>query len=138
LLRSILGIPESSGGNPSTGVPVQLTGPDGQPIVMDLGKVIEWRRFQGEERRADERQEELVKFSKTARENLPDGIQAVITAAQESKEERKTAGEKNPPASQQFKCGDCGTQFSAPAGWAGENLQCPSCGREYTQEELLA
>ena len=136
-LRSILGIPESSGGNPNHGLPVQIKGPDGQPIVMDLGQVIDWRRFQGEERRADERQTELAKTAQTVRENLPDAVQAIITAAQEAKEERKTGtGEKSPPASQRFKCGECGTQFSAPAGWAGQNLQCPSCGREYTKEEL--
>ncbi|GAJ17588.1 unnamed protein product, partial [marine sediment metagenome] len=70
MLKSILGIPESSGGNPSTGLPVQIKGPDGQPIVMDLGHVIDWRKFQNEERRADGRHDALIGLAQTVRENL--------------------------------------------------------------------
>jgi len=139
MIRAILGIPESSGENPSTGVPVQVKGPDGQPIVMDLGQVIDWRRFQGEERRADERQDSLKGLVQTIRENIPDGIAALKVAAEEAK---GGTGSK-PPAEappQKFRCGDCGTEFSPPPDWAGQNLKCPNpnCGREYTKEELLA
>lgn len=142
LLRSILGLPESSG-NPSTGLtglPVSIKGPDGQPIVMDLGQVIDWRRFQGEERRADERHGALVGLAKTVRENIPDGVAALKSAAADIK---GVPGAKEPAAkeeqSQVFSCGDCGTQFSAPAEWAGQPLKCPNpeCGREYSKEELL-
>lgn len=147
LLRSILGIPEPSSGNPgNTALPVQIAGPDGKPLIMDLGQVIDWRKFQNEERRADERHTTLMGLAQTARENLPDGIRAILATVEEVK--RGTgAGAKTSQASQAaeqppgqvFICGDCKTQFSAPAGWVGQPLKCPnpSCGREYTKEELL-
>ncbi|MBA7692343.1 hypothetical protein ES703_100910 [subsurface metagenome] len=140
MIRAIFGIPESPSGNPSTGTPVQLTGPDGQPMTMDLGQVIDWKKFQGEERRADERQTAITETLKVARENIPDGIQAILKTAEEAK--RGTGAKSSTPEPQQqtFQCGDCQTQFSPPAGWVGQPLKCPNpeCGREYTKEELLA
>ncbi|GAH48314.1 unnamed protein product, partial [marine sediment metagenome] len=47
MLKSILGIPETPSNPNNPGVPVQLTGPDGQPMTMDLGQVIDWKKFQG-------------------------------------------------------------------------------------------
>jgi len=138
MFRAILGVPESSG-NPSAGVPVQVKGPDGQPIVMDLGSIINWQKFQGEERRADERHTALVGMAHAVRENLGDGIAAIKAAAGEIKPGTKA---KTPAPEQQqvFSCGDCQTEFSPPAEWAGQPLKCPNpeCGREYSKEELLA
>jgi len=76
---------------------------------------------------------------KTVRENFGDGIAAIKAAAEEAK---RGTGAKTPASESQpevFKCGDCGTQFSPPAGWEGQPLKCPNpaCGREYTKEELL-
>jgi len=145
MIRAILGIPESSGGNPAnTAVPVQLTGPDGQPMTMDLGQVIDWKKFQGEERRADERHSSLVGLAQSIRENIGDGAAALRAAAEEVKGSGK--GKETPPASQAseqpqvFSCADCQTQFSPPPGWVDQPLKCPNpeCGREYTKEELLA
>jgi len=146
MIRSIFGIPESSNGNPaSTGLPVQLTGPDGQPMTMDLGQVIDWKKFMGEEKRADERHGALMGLAQTVRENLGDGVSALRAAAEEAKGSGK--GKETPSqqheASEQpqvFACADCKTQFSPPPGWAEQPLKCPNptCGREYTKEELLA
>jgi len=112
-------------------------------MTMDLGQVIDWKKFQGEERRADERQTELAKTLKVARENIPDGIQAILRTVEEIKG-GTGAGAKTSPASQAaeqtpeqvFACGDCQTKFSAPPEWAGQPLKCPNCEREYTKEEL--
>ena len=139
LLRSILGIPEPSSGNPSTtGLLGQVTGPDGKPIIMDLGQIIDWKKFMSEERREDERHGALMGLAQTVRENIPDGVQALTAAAEEAK---GSSGAKAPAAEQPqgFECADCHTQFSAPAGWTGQPIKCPnpSCGREYTKEELL-
>ena len=142
ILRSILGIPEPSSGNPgTTAFPVQLKGPDGQPMIMDLGQVINWQKFQGEERRADGRHDSLMGLAQTVRENIPDGVAALNAAATEIK---GSTGAKAPETKQEqpqgFECADCHTQFSAPAGWTGQPIKCPnpSCGREYTKEELEA
>ncbi|MBA7674058.1 hypothetical protein ES703_82265 [subsurface metagenome] len=135
MLRSILGVPESSGNPASTALPVQLTGTDGKPIVMNF---INLEKFRGDERRADERHGALIGLAQTVRENLGDGISALKAAATEFK---GGTGAKTPPASQQqaFQCADCGTQFSPPAEWKGENVKCPNptCERTYTKEELL-
>jgi len=139
MLRSILGIPESSG-NPSTTAPVGITGPDGKPIVLDLGQVIDWKRFLGEEKRADDRSQALLGLTQTVRENIPDGIKAILASVDELK---KGAGAKTTQAPEEqprmFSCGDCKTQFSLPPGWAGQPIKCPNpeCGREYTKEEVL-
>jgi len=139
MLKSILGLPESSG-NPSTGLPVQIKGPDGSPIVMDLGQVIDWRRFQNDERRADERHGALVGLAQTVRENFGDGISALKAAAEDVKGTSKSKTAESPPQQPQvFECGDCHTTFGAPAEWAGEPIICPNpkCGRQYTKEELM-
>ncbi len=94
VLRSILGVPESSS-NP--GMPVQVTGPAGQPVVMDLGQVIDWRRFQNEEKRADERHQTLMGLAQTVRENIPDGVAALRAASEEAK---RCTGVKPSEASQ--------------------------------------
>ena len=139
-LRSILGVPEPSSNPGNSGVPVQIEGPDGNPLVMNLGQVIEWRRFQGEEKRADERHTSLVGMAQAVRENLGDGISALKAAAEEAK---GGTGAKPPaPAPQEqpqhFRC-SCGTEFSPPPGWAGQPIKCPNpeCGREYSKEDLL-
>ncbi len=138
-LRAILGVPESPG-NPSPGAAVQIKGPDGQPIVMDLGQVIDWRRFLGEEKRADERHGALIGIAKTIRENASDGVAALKAAAEEAKaggEDKTSEATQKPPV---FSCGECHTQFGAPPGWAGQPIKCPNpqCGREYSKKELEA
>ncbi len=141
MLRSVLGVPEPSG-NPSSslaGVPVSVTGPDGQPTIMDLGQVIEWKKFLGDEKRADERHNAVVGLAQTVRENIGDGISALKAAAEEAKGSSTNKSSESPPETPQvFKCGDCQTEFRAPAEWAGEPIICPKCDREYTKEELLA
>ena len=135
-LRSILGIPESSG-NPLT--PVRVTGPDGQPVTMDLGQIIDWRKFEADERRAEERHGALMGLAKTVRENFGDGIAALKLAAEQAKGGAGTkASESKQEQPQVYECSECHTQFSPPAGWAGQNIKCPGCPREYTREELLA
>ncbi|MBA7706439.1 hypothetical protein ES703_115293 [subsurface metagenome] len=139
-IRALLGIQEPSGNNPSTGVPVQVKGPDGQPFIMDLGQVIDFRKFQGEERRADERHIALVGLAQTVRENIGDGVSALRAAAEEAKGSSESKSSESPPQQPQvFKCGDCQTEFSAPPEWEGQPIMCPNpeCRREYIKEELL-
>jgi len=143
LIRSILGVPESHNNPSSTGMAVKLTGPDGQPMTMDLGQVIEWKRFQSEERRADDRLAMMGDLVKTARENVPDGIRAILATVEEVKKGTEAEAKTSPASQEQpqvFSCADCKTNFSPPAGWEGQPLKCPNpeCGREYTKEELLA
>ncbi|MBA7705419.1 hypothetical protein ES703_114248 [subsurface metagenome] len=136
MIRNILGVPEANANPGPAGQPVSLKGPDGNPTVMDLGDVINWRQFLSNERREDEKHDALIGLVKTARENVPDGIQAIIKAAGEV---TGAPGSKTAPpsTSQAFACADCKTEFAAPANWAGQSLKCPGCGREYTKEELL-
>ena len=135
-LRSVFGIPETPH-NPS-GAPVQITGPDGKPTVMDLGTIINWRKFEGDERRSDERHGALIGLAQTVRENIGDGVAALKAAAGEAK---GGARAKTPAAEAQpqvFECGECHAKFSPPASWTGEPLKCPTCSREYSKEELEA
>jgi len=127
-------MPEASG-NPFT--PSKVIGLDGEPAVMDLTKALDMRKFLADEKRADERQVALIGLFQTVRENVPDGIQAILKTVSEVK---GGTGAKTPaPQPQTFQCGDCQTQFSPPPEWEGQPLKCPNpeCGREYTKEELL-
>lgn len=134
--------------SPSTGMPPALPFPvfgsdgkpvydsDGKPVYANLEPTLKWLSFQGEQRRLDERHQMLGGVVKTVQENFGDGIQALKRAIAEATG-TKTSTESSSP--QVFKCGDCGTQFSPPAGWEGQPLRCPNpaCGREYSKEELL-
>ena len=136
-LRSILGVPEPSSNPSATPFPVSVKGPDGNPFVMDLGTVIDWRKFQSEERRADERHDAVVGLVQTVRENIGDGIAAIRAAAEETK---KGTGVK-PVASEQprtYECFDCHTQFQIP-DVPFETVTCPNpkCRRVYSKEEIM-
>ncbi|MBA7469510.1 hypothetical protein ES707_04781 [subsurface metagenome] len=142
-------VPPSPGSNLPSMMPYPVIGSDGQPVYdkdgkpvyADLGPMMKWMGFQSEQRRLDERHQMLGGVVKTVRENFSDGIAAIKAAAEEAKggTEAKTPASESQP--QVFKCGDCGTQFSPPAGWAGQPIECPKalggCGRIYTKEELL-
>ena len=54
IFRSILGLPEPSTGAPLTTTPIQLTDKEGKPVVMDIGSFINLKKFEGEEKRAEE------------------------------------------------------------------------------------
>ena len=86
-----------------------------------------------------ERNKHIGTLADTVKENLPDGIQAIIQAAEAS---RDSTSRKPEEKQQVFLCGTCGVQFSPPPGWEGQSLECPKsnggCGRIYTKEELLA
>ncbi|MBA7680958.1 hypothetical protein ES703_89284 [subsurface metagenome] len=137
--------------SPGTGMPPGLPFPvfgsdgqpvydkDGKPVYANLEPTLKWLGFQGEQRRADERHGALMGLVKTVQENLGDGVAALKAAAEEAKAGAKppaptTPGEQEQP--QLFRCGDCKTQFGPPAGWAGQPVICPGCGREYSREEL--
>ncbi|MBA7712560.1 hypothetical protein ES703_121539 [subsurface metagenome] len=125
-------------------LPFPVIGSDGKPVYDEEGKpvyanlepMLKWLGFQGDQRRADERHNALMGLAKTVRENISDGIAAIKLAAEEAK---GGAGAKTPATPQEFKCGECGTTFSAPAGWAGQPLKCPNpkCPKTYSKEELL-
>ncbi|GAI44373.1 unnamed protein product, partial [marine sediment metagenome] len=111
-------------------------------LRTDLVKVLlederERIRIAQENEAVMQRNKHLGTLAETVKENLSTGIEALTLAAQEI----KASGAKTPasePPPQVFRCGDCKTEFGPPAGWAGQPLKCPSCGREYTKEELEA
>ncbi|GAI42262.1 unnamed protein product, partial [marine sediment metagenome] len=67
-------------------LPFPVIGSDGQPVYDNDGKpvyaniepMMKWMGFQGEQRRADESHQQLMGLAQTIRENIPDGIQAII------------------------------------------------------------
>ncbi len=146
LLRSILGVPESSG-NPLT--PTQIIGLDGQPAVMDLTKALDMRRFLGEEKRADERHDMFMGIGKAARENVGTFAEAAKEAIAEGREERKgqAPGQGQQEGVHMFRCNtpSCQKEFGIrPEDWpkleTGElsGVPCPHCGAEYTAEMLTS
>ncbi|MBA7663611.1 hypothetical protein ES703_71656 [subsurface metagenome] len=139
--------PPGSGSNPPGMMPFPVFGSDGQPaydkdgkpIYANLEPMMKYMGFQSEQRRAEERHNTLMGLAKTVRENFGDGIAALKATAEGIK---GGPGAKAPESKQEqpqvFECADCKTQFSPPPGWAGQNIKCPGCQREYTKEELMA
>lgn len=82
-----------------------------------------------------QRNQHLGTIAGAVKENLGDGIAALTAAAGELKGTGAKPPAAEPPQQQMFRCG-CGTEFGPPAGWAGQPLKCPGCGREYSKEEL--
>ncbi|MBA7674022.1 hypothetical protein ES703_82229 [subsurface metagenome] len=113
-------------------------------LRTDLVKVLlederERLKIQQNHEAETQRNQHLGTIAGAVKENLGTGIAAITAAAEEFK---GSTGAKTPtsePQPQVFRCGDCQTQFSPPAGWVGEPIKCPNpvCGREYTKEELL-
>ncbi len=134
----------SPGSNLPPMLPFPVIGDDGQPVYDKDGKpvyaniepMMKWMGFQSDQRRAEERHQALMATAKTFREHVGDLAMGMKAAAEEKKLGSKPPA---PPQAQTFECVDCHTTISLPAGWAGENVKCPvpSCGREYTKEELL-
>ena len=54
----------------SAPTPIQLTDKDGKPMVMDLTSLISWRRFEGEERRAEDDQKNKTDMMGTVKDFL--------------------------------------------------------------------
>jgi len=137
ILRSILGVPEpgSASDNPS-GTPVSITGVDGKPLVMDLGRVIDWKRFESGERREEERHSAVMGLAQVVRENFSDGVAALKAAAEEGK--KSTASKESPPEQEQqtYRCA-CGTEFVLPQQ-EFKQIKCPNpvCGKLYTKAEI--
>ena len=112
-------------------------------LRTDLVKVLlederERIRIAQEHEAVMQRNQHLGTIAGAVKDNLGDGIAALSAAAEET---RKSPGAKTPAAAEQpqlFKCGDCGTEFGPPAGWVGQPITCPGCGREYSKEELEA
>ncbi len=113
-------------------------------LRTDLVKVLlederERLKIQQDHEAETQRNQHLGTIAGAVKENLGTGIAALTAAAEEIK---RGTGAKTPASEppQVFKCGNCGTEFSPPAGWKGQPLKCPNpdCGREYTKEELEA
>lgn len=113
-----------------------ITDKEGHQVYVDVEPQMKWLGFQNEQKRLDQRHDALIGLTQTIRENIPDGIQAILATVAEVKggTGAKKAAQEQP---QTFSCGDCQAQFSAPAGWEGQPIKCPSCGRVYSKEELL-
>jgi hypothetical protein len=108
---------------------------DGRPVYANIQPMLEWLKFQGEQRRADQRHEALMGLAQTVRENLGDGIQALKIAAQEIQKKTGTA-QGAAPTPQAYECGACKTKFVIPQGIEVEQVKCPGCGKIYSKQEL--
>lgn len=106
---------------------------DGNPMVLDIDSLISYKRFEGEEKRADERNK-ILRDAVDAFKNkiAPSIAKAVDTVAKRAGkrelEERVEASGKTP------KC-ECGGELAvegAPDGYA----ICIQCGRGYSLDEV--
>ena len=86
-----------------------------------------------------EKNKHLGTLASTVKDNLGDGIRALMMAAQDI-EKGGTAAEPKPQSQKQeaqaFVCENCGNSFGIPPGdWAV--VGCPHCGTEYNRQQVL-
>ncbi|MBA7694900.1 hypothetical protein ES703_103515 [subsurface metagenome] len=119
---------------------LQGQGGDSSGLKTDLVKVLlederERLRMTQDHEVETQRNQHIGTIAGAVKEHLGDGIAALTAAASEIK---ASPGAKTPASEPPvFRCGDCNTTFSPPAGWTGEPIKC-ACGRIFTKEELLA
>ena len=84
-----------------------------------------------------ERNKHLGVMASTVKENLSDGVQALMAAAQEAKKggTSSLAQQETPQA---YECAQCHAQFTMPQGVNVDQIGCPKCGTVYTKEQLEA
>jgi len=118
----------------SSNLPALGLDKDGNPLFRNFDELIGWKRFESEEKRADERHKGLMEMVTLAKENIPVGMQALSRAASEQQggPEAETSQEQQQP----YQCGNCKTRFTLPKGlW--EFVACPHCGTQYSREDVF-
>jgi len=84
-----------------------------------------------------ERNKHLGVLASTVKENLGDGVKALMAAAQEGKKDG-VSSLKQEDSPQAYECAQCHTQFGVPPGVKVDEVGCPVCKRVYTRAELEA
>jgi len=124
VVRSILGLQEG-GGNPNTPAATAVSLPfidkDGNPMTLnaDPATGIQWMRFLGEEKRADEKQGMLRGMVDSFKEEWPTVAGALKDVAEGY---NKKAGQRMEPAS---------TEESGPPGDEPQEATCPECQQSF-------
>jgi len=110
---------------------------DGHPVYANIEPMIRWLGFQAEQRRADERHQGLMGLVQTVRENVPDGVQALVRAFEEAKTKGGTGTPKQEASPQVYECGACKTRFTLPATEDWVQAKCPKCSHIWSREEVM-
>jgi hypothetical protein len=107
-------------------------------MTMDLNALITWKSYEAEERRSDDRAKTLKDLVTTAREQLPQFIQA-LGAAFAGRSQATGAAQGGPgaaagqPPHNSVQCKACGSNITlTPNVPAPDKFNCPNCGAEVT------
>jgi predicted RNA-binding Zn-ribbon protein involved in translation (DUF1610 family) len=114
-------------------MPIQVVDEKGNPMRMDLNALITWKKYESEEKRADDRAKTLKDLIGTVREELPKMIQATILAfgsRSQSSEAQPAPGAAAAQGTQpSLKCSTCGAVIGIKEGVPlPDTFNCPNCG----------
>lgn len=94
-----------------------------------------------------ERNKQLGGIASVVKENLGDGVQALMRAADEIRKGGAAAAPQPQPSQQQqqpesqavqsFQCENCQNPFGIPTAEGWEVVGCPHCGARYNREQVL-
>ena len=70
IIKSLLGIPEQRTGSEHPSTPIQLVDANGNPMVMDINSFITFKKFEIEEKRADQEMENKREMTGTVKDFL--------------------------------------------------------------------
>jgi len=114
-------------------MPISVVDEKGNPMRMDLNALITWKKYESEEKRADDRAKTLKDLIGTVREELPKMLQAAMLAFG-SRSQPSAAQPASGAAAAQGKqpsltCSGCGAIIGIKEGEPlPDTFNCPNCG----------
>ncbi|GAI12489.1 unnamed protein product, partial [marine sediment metagenome] len=96
----------------SSNLPALGLNKDGNPLFRNFDELVNWKRFESEEKRSDERHHGMMDMIQLAKENLPAGIQAFQRAVSEQPRGSSESGAGSQSQQQAYQCSNCKTKFT--------------------------
>jgi predicted RNA-binding Zn-ribbon protein involved in translation (DUF1610 family) len=114
-------------------MPISVVDEKGNPMRMDLNALITWKRFESEEKRADERAKTLKELVTTVRTELPTMLKAAMMAFGSRSQPSGAQPAPGAAAAQgtqpSLKCSKCGAVIGIKEGEPlPDTFPCPNCG----------
>jgi predicted RNA-binding Zn-ribbon protein involved in translation (DUF1610 family) len=114
-------------------MPISVVDEKGNPMKMDLNALITWKRFESEEKRADERAKTLKELVTTVRTELPTMLKAAMMAFGSRSQPSGAQPAPGAAAAQgtqpSLKCSKCGAVIGIKEGEPlPDTFPCPNCG----------
>lgn len=113
----------------------------GEILKMLMEDERERLKMQYDHEAQGERNKHLGTIATVVKDNVGDGVRALMLAAEEIRKKGTDAAPKpqpeQTPGATAFQCQNCNNAFGIPAAEGWTVIGCPHCGTQYTREQVL-